>query len=142
MNITDCKLKIICFDILRDVQIDEISTSIEYCPDFQTTLASVDRWKNADYKVFVVCHQKDFHHLHQHILDGNIDKTYIFDGTVANIRNNNRRIIASTEDELKYFIKLGAGKHIHSIAVDTPIGENRSQIMALLSAVQRLLGSM
>jgi hypothetical protein len=139
MDATDCRLKIIFYNILPNVQIDPISSSIKHCHTIQETLDSVNQYKNVDYEVCVVCQQQDVNQLVIPILNGRIDTIYILDEHAVNIRNNNRRKAASNEKYLQILIILGAAKYILGVALE-PKGEEVDGITtALLHTVCRLL---
>jgi len=140
MDAIDCKLKIIFYNnILKDIKINELLSSIEHCLTIQETLDSVNQYKNSGYQVFVVCQQPDAHLLDPPILNGSIDAIYILDEHAVNITNNNRRIIAANERDLQIFIIVGAANYIRSVAMDALIGEVNGQITAHLYAACRLL---
>ncbi len=138
MDFTDCKLKTIFNNILQGFHIDELSRSIEPCSTIETTLSSVDQCKT-DYQVFVVCRQPDVHLLEKHILNGCIDKIYILDDQTDNIRNNNRRLTASNERELRRLIILDASNYIRSVATDAVMGKVNGQVTAHLHTAYRLV---
>jgi hypothetical protein len=142
MAVTHCNLKIIFYNILLEVQIEELSSSIEHCDTIEETVSCIDNGNRSGHQIFVVCRQHNLQELEDQNRNGSIGTMYILDEHAVNIQNNNKRIITSNGRDLKNLIMIGAATHIVGVATKTQDEDGiftDGMVTALIYAASRLL---
>lgn len=133
-----CNVKIILYDILSRVQIDEFSIMIRGST-IEETIGLIMKYRTQDYRILLVCRQTDVNILTNPIPPGYIDMIYILDPNAPNTTHNNIRVTASRESGLLIPLILHVKDYIHAAADDAQRLENNGIANACFFLADSLL---
>lgn len=140
MDITDCNLKIIFYNVLPTVQIGPLASSVDHCLTIQEVVRSINDYHRSARRILVVCHREGVNQLDEQNLNDRIDALYILDDSVGNVQNTYRRITVPSERDIQIRVVLDAVSYIASTANAVQQQENMDGIVtALRTTINSLL---